>query len=340
MHAPKEVSVSASWRWRLGLVMAVAVMWPNLNQAMAACGTVQVENNYFELARAGHVCMEQDIFRPGEPFAWMNGGETSAGGAVGYLGASNVELDLRGHTIVAKRLGVSALHDAAKRLTSDDYPVGLVIRNGKLISATASGVVLDDLFGHVFLSLKSEVERFCADGRSSDYVKACVKDWHEDELGVLQRMKRKVPRTGHRLEKLDVSAERVAVAIKGSGNVVRQNQLKVTGCGVNIYLIGGNQVIEDNTIVVSGARCSPADAPIKLHGGDNSVIRNNTIIIEGRGDKPEAAISIIDSQNVLIENNKIVGTKALYKVWDETPDQKSSVIERGNELKSSWGSWK
>ncbi|MBI5926300.1 MAG: right-handed parallel beta-helix repeat-containing protein [Aquabacterium sp.] len=235
---------------------------------------------------------------------------------------------------------MSALHDAAKRLTSDDYPVGLVIRNGKLISATASGVVLDDLFGDVFLSLKSEVERFCADGRSSDYVKACVKDWYEDELGVLQRMKRNVPRTGHRLEQLDVSAERVAVAIKGSGNVVRQNQLKVTGCGVNIYLIGGNQVIEGNTIVVSGARCSPADAPIRLHVGDNSVIRNNTIIIEGWGDRPDAAISVIDSQNVLIENNKVVGAKTLYKIWDEDSGQKSSVTERGNEMKSSWLGWK
>lgn len=93
---------------------------------IGACWPVHVENNYFELARSGHLCMEQDITRPGEPFAWMNGGETFAGGAVGYLGASNAELDLQGHSIIAKRLGVSSLHDAAKRLTIEDYqPKGI-----------------------------------------------------------------------------------------------------------------------------------------------------------------------------------------------------------------------
>lgn len=338
MHATEEVRVISAFLMRL--FFTVAVMCASLSQATAACSKVKVENHSFELAHSGQFCVEQDITRPGEPFAWMNGGETSAGGAVGYLGASNTELDLQGHTIVAKRRGVSALHDAAKRLTSADFPVGLLIRNGKLISETGSGVVLDDLFGQVFLSLKSEVERFCAEAGSSDYMKVCLKDWYDDELGALTRMKRKVPRTGHRLEELDVTADRIAVAIKGSGNVVRNSQLKVTGCGVSLYLIGGNQLIENNTIVVSGARCSPADAPIKLHLGDNSVIRNNTIIIEGWGDKPEAAISVIDSQGVQIENNTVLGAKALYKIWDETPDQKSVVTERGNDMKSSWRFWK
>lgn len=67
----------------------------------------------------------------------------------------------------------------------------------------------------------------------------------------------------------------------------------------------------------------PSGAAIKLHAADNSIIRNNTIVVEGWVGNPDAAISLIDSRNVVIENNRIIAVEQLYKVWDERPDQRS-----------------
>lgn len=60
-------------------------------------------------------------------------------------------------------------------------------------------------------------------------------------------------------------------------------------------------------------------------------------MVEGWFGKPQAAISLIDSRNVVIENNRIIGVDRLYKVWDEQADQHSNVIERGNRFPTLWG---
>jgi hypothetical protein len=78
-------------------------------------------------------------------------------------------------------------------------------------------------------------------------------------------------------------------------------------------------------------------APIRLSLGDGSIIRNNTIIVQSDGkNKPMAAIGLIDSRGVVIENNVIKGVDTLYRVWDEVPEQKTTVIERNNRFKKWW----
>ncbi|WP_305825852.1 hypothetical protein [Massilia brevitalea] len=48
------------------------------------------------------------------------------------------------------------------------------------------------------------------------------------------------------------------------------------------------------------------------------------------GTAPAAAISVIDSKDVVIENNRIYGLKTLAKMWDD----KSSTIMRNNEMRN------
>ena len=262
------------------------------------------------------------------------GGERASSGVALAVESNDVSVDLQAHTLDADGLGASGVSGGLKNIA---------IQNGTIKSRTGWGVQFGDLFGHYFGSIVSDfTPTFGQDGDASDRTIL-----RREVLTPLARLRGNFTATRHVLSNLtievgssDTHAKRQVwqngVAIKGAGNTVRGNTIKVIEGHAGVYLFGPDQIIENNTIIFKGHSAVPSGAPIKLHLADNSIIRNNTIVIEGWGDKPDAAISIIDSKNVVIENNKIIGVKQLYKIWDEEPDQKSSVVERGNEFASGW----
>lgn len=84
-----------------------------------------------------------------------------------------------------------------------------------------------------------------------------------------------------------------------------------------IRLLGSMQLIENNIIIFHVVAAAPSAAPIKLRFASGSIIRNNLIIVEGRtSETPEAAINLIDSTDVVIENNQIFGVSKVWKDWD------------------------
>ncbi|MET0961638.1 MAG: right-handed parallel beta-helix repeat-containing protein, partial [Noviherbaspirillum sp.] len=72
-------------------------------------------------------------------------------------------------------------------------------------------------------------------------------------------------------------------------------------------------------------------AIIKLRDADGAVIRNNRFIVRASfpwGRKAEAAINLLESKNVLIENNQLEDVKALVG-----KDELSTTVEQGNVLR-------
>lgn len=285
----------------------------------------------FKISKPGQYCLTEDITSK-RVFAIAEGGEMAANGPIGFLSAPNIGIDFQGHALIADSSGTWGLDagDTSGRLITD-----ITLRNGTIKSRTNGGVLLNGLFS---FQLDSMILEYFAKSpklaNHSHFEKAIFKE----RLAWLKSPDERepFPHTNYRLENLDIEANNWAgIEFKGAANTVRNSTITVHGVP-GLVAWGSRQVIENNTFIFKGKPAAPNHAPIKLYLADNSIIRNNTFIIEGWGDKPDAAISIIDSKNVVIENNKIIGVKQLYKFWDEEPEQKSSVVERGNEFASGW----
>lgn len=277
----------------------------------------------FEITQPGRHCMKESITSH-RVFIWTEGGEKSGNGSMGGIRVSGVSLDLLGRSVIAEAAGVSGI-DSGNRLRQplsniSVYNGSIRIRDGWAIQ------FIDPIKWDVDRPKKSffqfsEKLPSLYDTEASEY---------QNFLTMRQALARDFPVTSHQVTGLNIDSSMRAIDIRGAGNRVIGNKIKVRDFFNGIYLSGPRQTIENNIIVVSTSPTEPHDGPIKLAMADDSVIRNNTIIIEGGGDNPGAAISIVGSKNVVIENNKIIGTKTLFKIWDEDADQKSNVIERGN----------
>ena len=324
-------------KWACGLTTAAAIASAN----GTPCTPIEQarEGNYpgarifdaFRISKPGQYCLSQDITSK-RVFATAEGGERAANGPIGFVGASGVDIDFRGHALAADSLGTWGMDagDTTGRLITD-----IALHDGTIVSRTNGGVLLNGLFS--FQLDQMVLEYFAKSPKLSNH-SLFEKNIFKERLTWLRSPEDRdvFPNTNYRLERLRIEANNWAgIELKGGSNTVRGNTISVNRVS-GLVVWGPRQVIENNTIVFKGKPAAPNDAPIKLHLADNSIIRNNTIVIEGWGDKPDAAISIIDSKNVVIENNKIIGVKQLYKIWDEEPDQKSSVVEHGNEFASGW----
>lgn len=69
-------------------------------------------------------------------------------------------------------------------------------------------------------------------------------------------------------------------------------------------------------------------AILKLRDADNAVIRNNRFIAKGLFVSCPAAINLINSRSVQIENNTVEGGDSLVR-----KDEVSSASDKGNALK-------
>jgi hypothetical protein len=139
------------------------------------------------------------------------------------------------------------------------------------------------------------------------------------------------PLTEHVIDKIKVRANTgggpgaggpVGIGMKGSHNIIRNSTIEITNGHAAIYLFGPGNVIENNTIIFRGQSAFESAAAIKLHQADGTVIRNNDIVIDAPmfGKAPAAAIALVDSKSVVIENNRLRGIKTLVKAWDDKSD--------------------
>jgi len=140
------------------------------------------------------------------------------------------------------------------------------------------------------------------------------------------------PSTRYTAENLHIQSGGRGIIMSGADNVVRNNVIEVDG-KVAVYLYGPRPIIEGNTFIVKLSDKDKATLPaaLKLRDADGAIIRNNRFIVQSSGftiNKAEAAINLLSSSNVLIENNIIENTSTLLR-----KDDVSSATERGNQLK-------
>ena len=140
--------------------------------------------------------------------------------------------------------------------------------------------------------------------------------------------------TRYTAENLRIESGGRGIVMVGADNVVRNNVIEVDG-KVAVYLYGPRPVIEGNTFIV---HLDPRDkttlpAALKLRDADGAIVRNNHFIVKGGlltgllPGKAEAAINLLTSRNVLIENNIVEDARQLVR-----KDEASTSTERGNTL--------
>lgn len=277
------------------------------------------------VTRAGRYCLTQDI-ESKTIFDFSSGGSADSMMPMWVVEAGATRIDLQWH-----KLSSNQPYEMISIRSTD-----ISIANGVIHSVGGSGI---GMYGYRFTSLRNDY--VLRDAKLSDSA-------YLEEVGTVSGEKRRsFARAGLKVDHIEIDAGSRAVhpkrrpsvigmAFQGSHNSITNSRITIRSGHAAIYLFGSNQRIEGNTIVFKCPGATPSAAPIKLHAADNSIIRNNTIVVDCWSTRPQAAISLIDSRNVVIENNRIIGVKQLYKVWDERPEQRSSVVDRGNTFPTLW----
>jgi len=238
--------------------------------------------------------------------------------------ATDVDINLQGHSMVANTKGMSGVLLFA--LDVHSRPAAHVsIRNGTVAARTGGAIH----FGFSEGSLLSDFLTMY----SGDAQVAKV------EADKLQRVTLAMyPLTGHVIDNMKVRANTgggarvgglVGIGMKGSHNIIRNSTIEITDGHAAIYLFGPGNIIENNTIIFRGHSAFESAAAIKLHQADGTIIRNNDIVIDAPmfGKAPAAAIALVDSKGVVIESNRLRGIKTLVKAWDDKSD--FSIVDDG-----------
>ena len=142
------------------------------------------------------------------------------------------------------------------------------------------------------------------------------------------------PSTHFKAENLHIKSGGRGIIMVGADNVVRNNVIEVDS-KVAVYLYGPRPIIEGNTFIVRLSEKDTTTLPaiLKLRDADGAIIRNNKFIVKPdvlpwkTPGKAEAAINLLTSKNVLIENNTVMDTRQLLR-----KDEASTAEERGNVL--------
>ncbi|MBB5606642.1 MULTISPECIES: right-handed parallel beta-helix repeat-containing protein [unclassified Janthinobacterium] len=150
------------------------------------------------------------------------------------------------------------------------------------------------------------------------------------------------------LENLTIKSGGLAAYLIGRNNIIRHCHIEVEGHEA-IALFGANNQLIDNDIVIKRSRPRPSEpyqpparlnigsyyseyAAIWIRDAPGLIIRGNKITIEGLFNAKEA-ILLINSPNVVIENNEVSGADRLYTALDE----QSSAHARDN--RKRFGKW-
>lgn len=288
--------------------------------------------NRESISEPGHYCLTQDFvqWRKGD---WTSGatglGNPAENGIIG-LGTDHIDLDLAGHLLDAGPYrdvaAIAVWISPTKR--QENYHQDLTIRNGRINTPGAGGVGIDISGG----------SSYCLNLSKVTYDKGtpglCPM---EDDKTARTRTRffdaPLDPNTRYLIENMHIHAGGRAVSMGGGNNTLRNNTFEVDG-HTAIVMYGPHPVIENNTFIVHLDRGIPLPtlpAIIKLRDADGAIIRNNRFIVKSTfpwGRRAEAAINLLESKDVLIENNHAQDVELLVR-----KDELSTTVERGNVLK-------
>jgi len=144
------------------------------------------------------------------------------------------------------------------------------------------------------------------------------------------------------IDNMNIFATYRGVQLPGNHNVIRNSVVEVDD-NTAIYLMGHYTIIENNTIIIHSSKNGDTetqkkynikikDGAIKLRDAKGGIIRNNKIIYKGgffSSGKAPVAINLLDSKDVLIENNTIIGFEKLVRENGDTSfTEKNNKFER------------
>jgi hypothetical protein len=311
------------------ILVAFTVALPSLTQAQDNCRPVEqtkprtsIWETVKDIKQAGEYCLLHDTKAPKVHGLWR---ERSYAGYMLTVTASDVVFDLHGFTLNAEASGMGGISSGYKSNTSVRRHI--TIRNGVIRTRGQSAILFADMLGDEMSSLLS-------DFKAGYKISGTAEKYFQEMQNALPRNASDYPITGHVVEglKLEAQVGRAVIGMQGAGNIIRNSTIIAEDEHSAIYLFGPNSIIENNIIIYKGYKGEgPSAAPIKLHQADGTVIRNNDIIVEMIGDEaPQAAISLIDSKNVIAEGNRIYGIKTLMHAWDDA----SNLLDRDNDFRS------
>ena len=251
-----------------------------------------------------------------------NRGSPGQNGVLSFFKESkNLDLDLRGHLISSAPFEDSFGVYAPYKNMND-----LRVYNGTIVTPGLRGVGVfmasHRTFGYSGILPEDESPM-----RKIEYLKS-IKEWEYSDPWDYK------PLTRYTAENLVIKSGGRGVVMAGADNVLRNNTIEVDG-HTAVYMYGPRPIIEGNTFIVHLDSRDKAVLPamLKLRDADGAIIRNNRFIVHANlstglfRDKSEAAINLLKSKDVVIENNMIEDTRMLVR-----QDAFSSTIERNNQI--------
>lgn len=283
-----------------------------------------------DLALSGPGCffLEQDVARYVGRWGRLLG-EPGGRGPLIELFGSDITLDLNGHALHSDRAS-TALYSRVWGKLREPRKRNYTFRNGT-IDVGGSGIFLTGWqYG----------------GQSHNYrpgpnqISMAV-DWYGTNF-------RQFGKTDILLENLTIKSGDLAVYLVGQNNIIRHCHIEVKGHEA-VALFGANNQLIDNEIIVRRSLPAPSEpwqpparlnigsyypeyAAIWIRDAPGLVIRGNKIVIEGWFNAKEA-IMLINSPDVVIEDNEITGANKLYTALDA----QSSAHARNNRKRN--GKW-
>jgi hypothetical protein len=337
---PLKIAVA----WLIPAIGLYAATVYAADDASPACEPVKRAHGFIAVEAVvrggGRQCLVQDLVQRSaiDLIDGQQRGKPSI--VVSFREASNVDLDLQGHLVTTEPfedgsgIALSQSHSLENASNRARGPHDITIRNGIVRTPGKWGV-------SIYLG-------FFKDYRlATDYGARAYAPLPEDERPMSEQAHRSMPirfinpwnyqpETHFTIDNLNIKSGGRGVIMTGAKNVLRNSTIEVDS-DTAVYLYGPDSVVEGNTIIIHQKPDYPypseRSAALKLRDADGAIIRNNRFIVKDgplglfKG-QAEVAINLLESHDVVIENNIIEGAKALVR-----KDAASTTIEHGNELK-------
>lgn len=246
--------------------------------------------------------------------------------------AEYYEIDLQNHQLRSKALNSSGISGSTKGMP-------LLIKNGSVF-VPGDGNPRAANIGVSLIQHQPKESFICSPMGRGDCEDVSASEWTEKNP-VFNKPNAYFDNE-YKLENMNVEAGWRAVEIVGGRSVVRNSVLEVDS-NTAIYILGHAPIIENNIIIVHNKinmnRENSKDHIVKVEGGaiklrdaKGGIIRNNKIIYKGgffSWGKAPVAINLLDSKDVLIENNTIIGFEKLVRENGDTSfTEKSNKFEQ------------
>lgn len=236
-------------------------------------------------------------------------------GVISFLSVENVDLDLQNHLVTGSPF---------------DNTLGIGTTKGRNIKVH-NGLIKNPGPLSIGIALGPYKTRYQYIGNSQppeDQAPMRKRKFLKDNSYIYSDPWDYKPSTNFHLENLKIMSGGRGVILVGADNSLRNSTVEVDGT-IAAYLYGPRTVIEGNTFIVHLERNDTDTLPaiLKLRDADGAIIRNNRFIVKTRfgRKKAPAAINLLESKNVTIENNTIEGAETFLR-----KDAESTTSERGN----------